>query len=176
METTKTTVDENLRKLPVYPWPEDGSFPKQYITFTDDTVEISDKAENDMAIIRNVKHYLWEIMLILNKLDGSVGMVPIRPILEDNIKELFADQTKLQLLVSYPWKPEIEIQDIIWTINDILENPLTLNIENYDPKKKDKYTIRDYLGEGPNKTWKDFGPDDCGGGSSNFGPGPQEAY
>jgi hypothetical protein len=171
-----STVDENLRKNAIYPLPEDGSLPKQYITFLDDTVEISEKAENNFAIIRSYKHYLWEIMLILNKADDTVGVMPIRPILEDNIKELFVDPVKLHLLVTYPWKSEMEIQDILWTIDDILENPLTLNIENYDPRKKKSYTIRDYLGEGPDKKWKDFGPDGCGGNGFNFGPGPQGAY
>jgi hypothetical protein len=178
METTKTnTVDENLRKLSVYPWPEDGSFPKQYITFTDDTVEISEKTENNMIVMRSYKHYLWEIMLILNKADDTVGMMPIRPIMEDNIKEIFSDPAKLHLLVMYPWKKEEEIQNILWTIDDILENPMTLNIEGYDPRKKDKYTIRDYLGEDPDKTWKDFGPDNCRDDPApGNGNGPQEAY
>jgi hypothetical protein len=169
------SIDENLRKQAIYPLPEDGSLPKQFITFTDDTIEISEKAENDFAIIRSYKHYLWEIMLILSKIDGTVGVIPVRPIMEDNIKEIFSDQRKLNILFNYPWKLEMLIEEIIWTIDDILENPLTLNIENYDPRKKDSYTIRDYLGEGPNKTWRDFGPD---GDNQDFnsGPGGQQAF
>jgi hypothetical protein len=146
------TVDNNMRKLSVYPWPEDGSYPKQFITFADDSIEISEKAENNFTILRSYKHYLWEIMLILNKIDSTVGMIPVRPIMEDNILELFSNQMKLNLLVNYPWKSKMLIEEIIWTIDDIIENPLILNIENYDPRKK----MRDLR---QNKESRDFDPD-----------------
>lgn len=138
----------NMEKFIIYDHP-DNPYPKQYITFTDDNIEISKINENDQIIMRSFKHYLWEIMLILNKSTGDVDMIPIRPIKEEFILNIFRD-FDLSILITYPWKESIELQDIIWTLEDIKENPLVLTIKDYNPRNKNNHFRRNDEGGGNN--------------------------